>query len=109
MQSQKTIKKAIFFLITSIVFQSTIFASNNIVTKNYVLNQFSTLKISNSFQVEFKHSNENKVSVEIDENTLKNLSATSPTSSSSQVTQSQVAEKVFIGGILGGSDHSAGS
>ena len=76
MQTQKTIKKAIFFLITSIVFQSTIFASNNIVTKNYVLNQFSTLKISNSFQVEFKHSNENKVSVEIDENTLKNLSVT---------------------------------
>ena len=77
MQTQKTIKKAIFFLITSIVFQSTIFASNNIVTKNYVLNQFSTLKISNSFQVEFKHSNENKVSVEIDENTLKNLSVKS--------------------------------
>lgn len=76
MQTQKTTIKTILSLMIIIAFHSVSIAQNETITKNFIITEFSKLKISNSFQVEFIHSNENKVTVEIDEKTLKNLSVT---------------------------------
>lgn len=71
---KKLATKTIFILILTIVFSHISQASSfKTITKNYTVKEFSILNASSAFQVEFIYSDENKVSVEIDEDVAKNL------------------------------------
>lgn len=61
---QSLLKTTFVFLLSAIMTQSTLAGT---VTKNYTVNEFFKLKVGSAFHVEFIHSNENKVDIEIDE------------------------------------------
>jgi hypothetical protein len=66
--------KTTFILFLTIVFSHISQASSlKTATKNYTVKEFSNLKVISAFQVEYIYSDENKVSVEIDEDVAKNL------------------------------------
>jgi len=68
------ITKTTFILILTIAFNQYLQASSfKTTTKNYTVKEFNILNASSAFQVEFIYSDENKVSVEIDEDVAKNL------------------------------------
>lgn len=66
MQTLQTSIKTLLLLVFTITLHSISLAEST-VTKNYSVKEFSTLKISSAFKVEFIHSSENKVIVEVDE------------------------------------------
>lgn len=66
MQTLQTSIKTLLLLVFTLTLQSLSFAEGT-VTKTYSVKEFSTLKISSAFKVEFIHSSENKVIVEVDE------------------------------------------
>jgi len=68
-----TTMKAMLILLITIACNQLLLASDKTITKNYTVTDFNALKISSAFQVNFIHSNENKVTVEIDEDVVKNL------------------------------------
>lgn len=66
----KSLKITLVFAVL-IAFTQTIAAAT--VTKNYTVKEFSKLKVSSAFHVEFIHSNENKVTIEIDDDVAKDV------------------------------------
>jgi hypothetical protein len=69
---KKIIKKVAIIVLVLIAYSNSALAYDT-VTKNYTVSNFSALKVSSAFTVEFIHSNENKVVVEIDKDAEKNL------------------------------------
>ncbi len=66
--------KTTLFYFAMIVFSQISHAySDNVITKNYTLKAFNALKVSSAFTVEFIHSSENKVVVEIDKDAESHL------------------------------------
>ena len=73
MKTNTTTKAILLLILTIAISPISLASSDKTVIKNYTIKAFSTLKVSSAFKVEFIHSNENKVSVEIDEDEADHL------------------------------------
>lgn len=68
----KLLSKSLNVFLLLITFTQISFAANT-VTRNYTVKEFNELKAESAFKVEFIHSDENKVIIEIDEDAVDNV------------------------------------